>query len=242
MSDIDEPIRIEVTLPARFDTVWQAFRVPEAIRRWHGWEYDGLDAEIHCIYEEETTASQPDRALEIGGHLFALDDRGDEVIVRVTRSLAAAESWTDYYDEIEQGWLGFLQQLRFALARHPGEDRRTVRLEGQALASNPLPVIGTLGLTAAASVEVGKRYEADAAWGDDLVGEVWFRAPDQLGLTVDGWGDGLLVVTSSRASPGAAALTATTYGFDDDALTGLHDRMAATWFTAYGPLEQPELA
>ena len=238
----DEPVRIEVTLPARFDTVWQAFRVPEALRRWHGWEYDGLEAEIHVIYEEETMASQPDRALEIGGHLFTLDDHGDEVVVRVTRSPAAGDTWASYYGEIEQGWRAFLHQLRFALARHPGEDRRTIRLEGQALPPVPPEVVEALGLGATTSLTSGERYKTAAAWGDELAGEVWFRESGQLGLTVDDWGDGLLVVTSSPSAPGAASVTATTYGFDDDTLTGLRDRMIDAWSATYGPAAEPELA
>ena len=34
---------MEITLPAPMDTVWTAFRDPAAIRRWFGWDYDGLD-------------------------------------------------------------------------------------------------------------------------------------------------------------------------------------------------------
>ncbi len=241
MTQVDDPVRIEVVLPARFDTVWQAFRVPEAIRRWHGWEYDGLDDEIHVIYEEETTASKPDRALEIGGHLFTLEDRGDDVVVRVTR-FPAGDTWADYYDEIEQGWQAFLQQLRFALARHPGEDRRTIRLEGSPLSPGGSDVVDALDLTAVAPVEIGERYLAPAVWGEELSGEVWFRGPGQLGVTVDEWGDGLLVATSSLSSPGSASLTATTYGFDDEAVAGLRDRMAAAWSTTYGPAAEAEPA
>jgi uncharacterized protein YndB with AHSA1/START domain len=239
MSGADEPVRIEVALPARFETVWQAFRVPEAIRRWHGWDYDGLEAEIHVIYEEETTASQPDRALEIGGHMFVLEDRTDDVVVRVTRT-AAGVGMADYYDEIEQGWLAFLQQLRFALARHPGDDRRTVHLDGQPLVEDQPPVFKGLGLEAATEVEEGERYRTSTAWGDVLSGEVWFRSPDQLGLTVDEWGDGLLIVASPPSALAGASVTATTYGLDDDALEGLRDRMAGAWSALYGPVQRPE--
>ena len=49
---------------------------PALIRRWHGWDDDGLDAEIQEIFIDGTIASEDDRTLHIGGHLFALEARG----------------------------------------------------------------------------------------------------------------------------------------------------------------------
>ena len=71
-------------------------------------------------------------------------------------------------------------QLRYALQRHPGEDRTTVYLEGP----QELPEVGA----------PGERY----AWRG-LTGEVWFRSDHQLGLTVDQWGAGLLVLQEGSA-------------------------------------------
>ena len=41
---------------------------------------------------------------------------------------------------------------------------------------------------------------------DLLSGEVWFRSNLQLGLTVDEWGDGLLLLAQSPSVPGAASM------------------------------------
>ena len=39
--------------------------------------------------------------------------------MRVTRA-APAGSWDGVYDEVNEGWLTFVQQLRFYLERNPG--------------------------------------------------------------------------------------------------------------------------
>ena len=95
--------------------------------------------------------------------------------------------WDAWYDDIDEGWLSFLQQLRFALTHHWGEERHTVHLGGEALASSPTAVADTLGLGDAGALAAGERYAAVVA-GEQLEGEVWFRSPHQLGLTVDGLG------------------------------------------------------
>jgi hypothetical protein len=48
--------------------------------------------------------------------------------VRVTRA-APAGSWDGVYDEVNEGWLTFFQQLRFYLERNAGRERRTVQIE-----------------------------------------------------------------------------------------------------------------
>ena len=80
---------------------------------------------------------------------------------------------------------------------------------------------------------VGAPYRATAATGDLLTGTVWARAASQLALTVDGWGDGLLVlaeqpVTPHRPDGGAMALL-TTYGQDDAGFAALTSRWNAWW-------------
>ena len=121
---MNEPV-ITITLPAPVETVWDAFRDFEQVRQWHGWETEGdegsLDDEIRLIYGEGVVASEADRTLHIGGHLFSLVPDGAQTIVRVTRvtpTAAAAEAmdWDAWYDDVDEGWLSFLQQLRFALA------------------------------------------------------------------------------------------------------------------------------
>ncbi len=140
-----EPV-ITITLPAPVETVWDAFRNLEQVREWHGWETEGgegsLDDEIRLIYGEGVVASEADRTLHIGGHLFSLVPDGAQTIVRVTRvtpTAAAAEAmdWDAWYDDVDEGWLSFLQQLRFALAAHWGEQRATIHLQRDQLGALP---------------------------------------------------------------------------------------------------------
>ena len=65
------------------------------------------------------------------GSRFALERAGDATVVRLTMPDPGAG-----YDEIREGWASFVTQLRFALERHPGEERRTLQLSG----SGPAPL------------------------------------------------------------------------------------------------------
>jgi hypothetical protein len=120
---MSDPVICEVVVAAPADAVWRALRDPAEIRRWFGWDYDGLDAEIQQIFVDEATADDAARAVDFGeGGAIALEEQGDRTAVRVTRPAPAGQ---DGFDEINEGWITFVQQLRFYLERHPGEDRRT---------------------------------------------------------------------------------------------------------------------
>ena len=60
---------------------------------------------------------------------------------------------------------------------------------------------------------------------------MWFRSAHQLGLTVDGWGPGLLVMADAPNGGGlAASATLTTYGpIDGDR----EARWTGVWRAAY---------
>ena len=49
---------VEVTVAASPDLVWEALREPEQIRRWFGWEYEGLDGEIALIAQDVAATRQ----------------------------------------------------------------------------------------------------------------------------------------------------------------------------------------
>jgi hypothetical protein len=124
----EDATAVETTIAAPFERVWRALRDRDEIRRWHGWDYDGLDEEIDVIYFRDVEADEAAGTLTMAdGSRFELERAGDATVVRVT--MAAAE---DGYDEIREGWISFVMQLRFALERHPGEERRTFRLRASA--------------------------------------------------------------------------------------------------------------
>jgi len=186
--------RIEVTIAAPIEDVWQALRDPELIRRWHGWHVDGLDEEIRMIFVDGVVEEHGAYTLVSGGgDLFSLHPAPGGVLVRITRAPLGTNPWDAYYDDITEGWTTFLHQLRFGLERHGLAPRQTLILDG-ALAVPETTLIEALGLTEVAELPVGARYRADLAPGDLVEGAVYARAPHQLLLTVDGLGDGLLVV------------------------------------------------
>jgi hypothetical protein len=206
-----DPVIVEVTVAAPAAAVWRALRDPAEIRRWFGWDYSGLDDEIDGIFVSGASVSESDRTIDTGEGRFVLEPRGEHTVVRVTRAApAGSTSWNGIYDGINEGWTTFAQQLRFALERHPGEERRTVRLTGESA-----PEIDLAGI---ASVPVGERYDVSIPPSETLAGEVWFRSRHQTGLTVDRYGDGLLVVTEAEA-------LISTYGLDD----ATFDRIRRRW-------------
>jgi hypothetical protein len=91
-----------------------------------------------------------------------------------------------------------------------------------------LPVAELLGL---GGLDEG-RYTVTTPVGDVLSGEVWFRSARQLGVTVDEWGDGLLLVAQSpsvRPPDGAASMFLCTYGLDPAEVAELESRWSAWW-------------
>jgi hypothetical protein len=129
MTNADSPLIAEVTIGAPLPVVWNAFREPAELRRWFGWEHDeqgGLDAEIDFIFVQKAVADEAAGTIDCGVGVFHLEDHGDETSVRLTREPPEGHTdWAGIYDEINEGWTTFLQQLRFYLERHRGEARKT---------------------------------------------------------------------------------------------------------------------
>lgn len=211
----DRP-RIVVTVAAPVEAVWDAMRNKDKIRHWHGWEYEGteggagLEEEIDLIYFTSVTADEESRVLTLGnGDEFVVEPVAGGSRITLTRAAYGANpEWDAYYDDVTEGWITFLQQLRFALEYHPGEARRTLFYSGDG-ARSP---IAELGIDVPPA---GTPYELDLI-GEQAKGQVWFTSEHQVGLTVDGWGNGLLVLShvppSEKKPDGASMAVLTLYG------------------------------
>lgn len=226
----EDPPRIEVTIAAPVDTVWAALRDKNTIRHWHGWDFDGLDDEIDLIYFSHLTEDAEARTLGVQeGDLFRLEPDGDGTRVTLTRAPRGVNpEWDAYYDDITEGWMTFLNQLRFAVERKPGVPRRTVFLNSHNKSGRDL------------AQDLGLDQETADLAGEKARLELWYRAEHQLGVTVDIWGNGLLVVAScapTEAKPdGVAMAILSTYGLTDDQLADLTKRWRVWWTERYGPL------
>ncbi|PPK65211.1 hypothetical protein V5P93_003648 [Actinokineospora auranticolor] len=217
---MSETPRIVVTVAATADATWRALRDKDVIGQWHGWDTADLDAEIDAIYFTGVTEDAETRTLVAhGGDRFQVHETEGGARVTLTRApLSGDPNWDAYYDQITEGWTTFLHQLRFTLERRPTARRRTVFRNDNASAVERLGLDSLTG-------PPGSRYRATLA-GERVEGEVWFRTERQLGLTVDSWGEGLLVVEGIGADPTAVL---STYDLDGAAFDALDTRWAAWW-------------
>jgi hypothetical protein len=222
---------VEIAIAAPFETVWRALRDPAEIRRWHGWEFDGLDEEIDFIYVKGASASEEAGTIDLPeiGTRFAIDRENGGTRLSVIK----AEPPGDGFDEVDEGWITFFGQLRFALERHPGEDRRTLHFHGAARADGGPLTAARLGLDTAESAKRGERWAGTAGWGEELAGDVLHRTPYQVGLSVEPWNDAMLVLHArpAEAQPphGGGRAIVSTYGLDEGHLAGIRERFGG-WF------------
>jgi len=208
---IEQGFRIEVVIEVPRDVVWRAMTDPTEINRWFGWDYDGIVAEIRQIFVDEATPTPPDRIALAWEQTIELIADGPRTIVRVVRPGPLADaSWDDLYDEIVRGWHAFFLQLRHYLERHPGDDRRTLFLDGNA---TPSAVLAALDLEAP--------------------GKEWLRIRHQRVTAVDAYGGGLVAVLSQppldAPGPGKVQVTITTHGLNDEQFAELRRSWAAKW-------------
>ncbi|MDP3800675.1 SRPBCC domain-containing protein [Brevundimonas sp.] len=234
MTDAAQPMEdhvlVEVTVPAPADAVWAALRDPAQIKNWFGWDADSLKDEIDFIFVTHAQADEERRTVTFVGvnDRYEVEARGETSLVRVVRSAPAGE-WTDVFDGMIEGWISFTQQLAFAFARHPGQMRRTIFFSGPPREDRLARSL--LGLDAAPAA--GEPWSMPLGPDVDAAGQVWFTARHQLGVTVDAWGDGLLVVLDQPGNEknprGSTMLTLTTYALSDTAFADLESRWKAWW-------------
>jgi hypothetical protein len=206
-----KPFRIEVVVEAPRERVWRALTEPAEIRRWFGWDYEGLDAEVSYIFVDHAEPVGPDRLQLDADQVIELEVHGPRTVVRVVYpGPLGGASWDDLYDEVAQGWHTFFQQLRFYLERHAGQDRRTLFLTGQVAPA-----------------------EAFAALAAAAPGETWDEARHQRSVAVERWGGGLISLVTSEPrehrQPARAQVTVTTFQLDDAAFDQVRAEWTAWW-------------
>lgn len=241
-----QSVMVEVTVSVPPDEAWRALRDPAILADWFGWDSESLDAEIQYIFfDHAEAADDAERVLRFGGmpDRFEVEPRGDGSVVRLVRSgsTRSEADWGGVYDDMVTGWITFVQQLAFMLNRGKGR-RRTIYLSGMAAdAGAPVPS-KALGLDTIRGLKVGDRCRL-AGPGETLSGALAFTTTLQTGVTVDGWGDGLLIVidrphgTAGIAEPGGY-MVLTTYDLHDAAFADLERRWKAWWGERY-PGDRP---
>ncbi|WP_458116297.1 SRPBCC domain-containing protein [Arthrobacter sp. D2-10] len=227
------PLSVHINADAR--QVWLMLREPRLLRQWHGWDADTLDEEIRSIYFAPSVVEGPDHtSLTVdGGDTFRIKPARDGVEVTIERVEAEP-------DEITEGWITFLQQLRFALERHPSGTRRTAFFSGEPADGESI----IEKLNAEQLQQPGDSYSLDLPNSHELTGSVWFRTDHQLGLTVSGYadhGEGLVIVADAPSLERRSSLAViSTYGLGAHALHSAWeswDSFRQQHYPSSGPLE-----
>lgn len=203
------PFRIEVVVRAPHDVVWRALTDPAEIRRWFGWEYDEIDAEIRFIFVDHARQEPPDRIVGDNDHTIEVEADGPRTVVRVVKpGPLDGASWDDLYDDQIQGWRTFLHQLRHQVEHHPGAERRTLYLTG--------------GVAPAAAL---------AALAARVPGAVWDEGRHQRSVAVEDGGLVSLVTSEplTATDPARGALTVTAYDVDTEAFARLREDWTTWW-------------
>jgi hypothetical protein len=248
-------VLVEVLVAAPIETVWQALREKDEIRRWFGWEYAGFEDEISWIVTSGQLPSEDRRVIHIQGmkDRFTLEPHGDTTVLRVIRSGPGSpvespegKPWDGIYDDTIEGWTSFVQMLRLYVERHPGVDRRTLYFSGRTRTADAPKPPEAAGLDALASLPVGARYSLTLATGEAISGDIWYRSTNQVGLTVDSYGDGLLVVSrrpiTAKSPHGGGTVMISAFGLTPDALADVRAKWTAFWEQHFEVQEiQPQL-
>lgn len=234
---------VDVTIAAPIERVWQALRDPALIAQWFGWDYATLAAEIDGYFVGGAAEVEPGRRLDLGGDVFELEVAGSGTRVRLVRAEPpASDTWDGVYDDVDEGWITFLAQLAFWLEAQHGADRtasprRTIYLAGHREQADGPTLAAAAGLSAVAGLAVGERYATTAVTGEALAGVVRFRTAHQVGLSVDAWGPGMLVLAGRPGSPksphGGGFALLTTFGLGAERLERLTAAWADAWRTAF---------
>ena len=234
---------VDVTIAAPIERVWQALRDPALSAQWFGWDYATLAAEIDGYFVGGAAEVEPGRRLDLGGDVFELEVAGSGTRVRLVRAEPpASDTWDGVYDDVDEGWITFLAQLAFWLEAQHGADRtasprRTIYLAGHREQADGPTLAAAAGLSAVAGLAVGERYATTAVTGEALAGVVRFRTAHQVGLSVDAWGPGMLVLAGRPGSPksphGGGFALLTTFGLGEAQLKTLSDAWPAAWRTAF---------
>jgi uncharacterized protein YndB with AHSA1/START domain len=241
MSETKKQVVVDITIAAPIASVWTALRDPAQLENWFGWDAPTLAEEIRFIFIDGATADAERHIVKFGEwegvtDTIELTTEGTGTRLRLVRAGGAPIDWTGTYEDITQGWINFFQQLRLALERHPGQRRRTIYLSGPARPGVGAPS-AELGLAEASRLSPGASYHARLGPGEDASGMVWYRTHFQTAVTVEQWGDGLLVVTdmgvSNKRPHGAGSILATTYGLNDARFAQLEQRWKDWWSARY---------
>ena len=120
-------ILVETTIAAPAAEVWDALRDRDKLLQWFGWDAPSLAEEVDYIFFQYTRPDEAAGILWFEGvpDRFEVEPTGAETcILRVVRAAPAGSSWDGVYEDMVEGWISFVQQLRLAIEQHAIAPRR----------------------------------------------------------------------------------------------------------------------
>ena len=170
-------LELTIDIDAPLEEVWQALTTGEGIARWFG-PYaavtPGEGGRVSVgwdpkeMWDTPITVWEPLRRMQTASEMPSKDGRvvrlavdyyvdvhGGRVRVRLVHSgFDDSDSWDGYIDGLDAGWTYFLFNLKHALERHRGVDRRqlSARFRTAARTGEEHPVFGDKGLRVRPSI------------------------------------------------------------------------------------------
>lgn len=239
---------VSVDIATDPDTAWAYVREPVKIRRWFGWNDDGIDEEIHRRFVTDAHVTESSELAFCPGRVRSLAWKGGDLLrvspsptapcthSVVTVSRRAYESFDVFaglYDDVDERWIASVQQLRFALELHPGAERLTLRAAGLDAGSTGRRLLDRVGLHGLRGVPVGCHFETRRPDGTLLGGTIWHRTDHQVGVRLHGANEPLLIVdlnpTPLRTQNGRVTAVLSTFGADDETFAAISQHWARWW-------------
>jgi uncharacterized protein YndB with AHSA1/START domain len=215
-------VDLTIDIDATLEEVWHALTTGEGIARWfapHAEVKPGEGGSVSIgwdpkeMWDTPITVWEPMRRMQTVSEMpskdgsvvrlavdYYLDVQGGRVRVRLVNSgFDDSGSWDDYIDGLDAGWTYFLFNLKQALERHRGVERRQLfaRFRTTARAGEQHPVYGAKGLRVEPPVDGLRpgdpcRVSLGAVAVDARVAVR--SAPRTIAFVVPAWNDGLLFV------------------------------------------------
>jgi uncharacterized protein YndB with AHSA1/START domain len=215
-------IELTIDIDATLEEVWQALTTGKGIARWfapHAAVTPGEGGSVSVgwdpneMWAQPITVWEPLRRMQTDSEMPAADGRmvrlavdyhlevhGGRVRVRLVHSgFDDSGSWDDYIDGLDAGWTYFLFNLKHALERHRGVDRRqlSARFRTTARDGEEHPVFGAKGLHVRPAVRALRPGDACqlSLGGIDVDAIVAVQHGSRtIAFVVPAWNDALLFV------------------------------------------------
>jgi uncharacterized protein YndB with AHSA1/START domain len=217
----DRVLDLTIDIDATLDEVWHALATGEGIARWFAPYAEVTPGEGGSVsigwdpkemWGQPITVWEPLRRMQTAGEMpsadgrmvrlavdYYLESQGGRVRVRLVHSGFDDSSWDGYIDGLDAGWTYFLFNLKHALERHRGLDRRqlSARFRTTAPTGEDHPVFGAQGLRL--QPPAGRLRPGDACrlslGGVEVDATVAVRhAARTIAFVVPAWNDALLFV------------------------------------------------